>query len=176
MLKNLSLVLIQFYQKRISPKKGFSCAYRVHARGAGCSGFGKRAIQKHGFFLGLVLLRRRLAKCAWHAHQHVALPPLALGRNRILQGQGGFVDCDIPDCDMPSCGTPSCELPACKMPCKLTSIVPSGLLEHKAVGPCISGCDCTGCDSCGKKGRSREDKRLQVIQARRKAGNEKTGI
>lgn len=112
MLKTFALWSIALYQRYLSPRKGFGCAYRIHAGGAGCSGFGKRAIAKEGFFLGLVLLRRRLSKCAWHAERNSICAP---GRRpRALGSQGGFADCDCGGCDAPNCNTPDCDTPSCK--------------------------------------------------------------
>jgi len=110
-MKKLSLSAIGFYQRHISPYKGFCCAYRVHTGCASCSTLGFRAIQRFGFWRGIQVLRQRLLKCGI-AHRRYSAKPA------VLQRQGGFCDlsCDLP-CDfdfggaardvLSSCGPPS---------------------------------------------------------------------
>ena len=60
----LACWLIGLYQKYLSPRKGFRCAYRVrHRRRASCSQFARRAIERLGVLPGVRLLRRRFHKC-----------------------------------------------------------------------------------------------------------------
>ena len=63
-MKKMALSAISAYQRHLSPLKGYSCAYRLHAGGASCSAYGRRVIERHGVALGLALLRRRLFACA----------------------------------------------------------------------------------------------------------------
>lgn len=61
----LACWLIDLYQRYISPRKGFCCAYRVrHRRRDSCSQYAKRAIAKLGLLPGVRLLGRRFDKCA----------------------------------------------------------------------------------------------------------------
>ena len=60
--------LITQYQRHVSPRKGFRCAYGVLHRRDSCSRFGKRAIRRHGIAAGLRLLRRRFDHCRSAAH------------------------------------------------------------------------------------------------------------
>lgn len=62
-MKNIALVLIRFYQRFISPYKGFACAYRVHTGCASCSGLGYRAIRRYGVIAGIGLLKMRIHRC-----------------------------------------------------------------------------------------------------------------
>lgn len=62
-LSGLTIEMINLYQRRLSPLKGFSCAYRVARRRESCSQFAKRAISRCGVILGALLLRRRFRKC-----------------------------------------------------------------------------------------------------------------
>jgi putative component of membrane protein insertase Oxa1/YidC/SpoIIIJ protein YidD len=99
MLKRLALALIVLYQKHLSPRKGFSCAYRTCTGGPSCSAFGYRVIRRHGVRKGLTLLDARLDRCAdAHRYYSVAL--------RVPASQRG--SCDVP-CDGP-CDS-SCDLP-----------------------------------------------------------------
>jgi hypothetical protein len=58
-MRMLLLRLIRIYQVRISPRKGFHCAYRVRAQARSCSSFGFEAIERHGALVGLLLLLRK---------------------------------------------------------------------------------------------------------------------
>jgi putative component of membrane protein insertase Oxa1/YidC/SpoIIIJ protein YidD len=53
-VKTLLLTLIRLYQRHVSPRKGFACAYRVHTGCASCSHLGYRAIRRYGVWQGLV--------------------------------------------------------------------------------------------------------------------------
>ena len=66
MFRTAALYAIRMYQKYVSPHKGFSCAYRKHAKGLSCSGYGYKAIARKGTWVGLQLLQRRMDQCAWH--------------------------------------------------------------------------------------------------------------
>ena len=91
-MRTLLLALIRLYQRHLSPRKGYGCAYRLHCGGAGCSGLGWRAIRWKGAWAGLFLLRERLARCAAvHARAHPA--------RRLPAAQRG--DCDCGGCDTP---------------------------------------------------------------------------
>lgn len=93
-MRRLALAAIRFYQRRLSPRKGFCCAYRYHTGRAGCSELGFRAIRRYGLWRGLAVLRARLTRCSI-AHRRYTRHGLALG------AQAGFCDagCDLP-CDL----------------------------------------------------------------------------
>ncbi|MGI0488108.1 membrane protein insertion efficiency factor YidD [Pantanalinema rosaneae CENA516] len=55
--------LISFYQRQISPHKGFACAYRVLHGNESCSQYIKRTIQIHGLWQSLPLIRERFQAC-----------------------------------------------------------------------------------------------------------------
>jgi putative component of membrane protein insertase Oxa1/YidC/SpoIIIJ protein YidD len=61
--------LIELYQRHISPRKGFRCAYGVRTGRASCSKFGKRAIARTGLLAGVALLRRRFRRCHFASRQ-----------------------------------------------------------------------------------------------------------
>ena len=54
---------IDWYQRNVSPRKGFSCAYRVRWRGDSCSGEVKRAFERGGLFCGLAALPVQAGRC-----------------------------------------------------------------------------------------------------------------
>ena len=93
-MKRLALLLISFYQRHLSPRKGYCCAYRTLHGGSSCSHFGFRAIGRCGIFMGVLLLRRRFTKCS-AAFQ--ALPPRQ-SNLRGLQLQRGHCDLPVGDC------------------------------------------------------------------------------
>jgi putative component of membrane protein insertase Oxa1/YidC/SpoIIIJ protein YidD len=95
-MRALALPAIRFYQRRISPYKGFACAYRVHTGRASCSVLGYRAIRRFGLWRGLAILDARLHRCGVaHRRYGAATAP--------VRGS-----CDAP-CDLP-CG-PDGDLP-----------------------------------------------------------------
>ncbi|MBK8284124.1 MAG: membrane protein insertion efficiency factor YidD [Ahniella sp.] len=63
-MRRFALLLIRTYQRRLSPHKGFHCAYRSAGGSATCSQLGYRAIRRFGVWQGVALLRLRLARCA----------------------------------------------------------------------------------------------------------------
>ena len=93
-LTPLALLSIRYYQRYLSPFKGFSCAYRIHTGNASCSTFAARAIRRYGLIKGIFLLRQRLHACSRVYHQHHA-------HKFVPQTQRG--DCDVPchGCDVP---------------------------------------------------------------------------
>ena len=67
-LSPLACWLIALYQRHLSPRKGFRCAYGVlHGRDS-CSRFASRAIREHGLVTGVRLTRRRFEHCRSASH------------------------------------------------------------------------------------------------------------
>lgn len=58
-MKYLAILLIRFYRKFLSPLKGRACCRFVPS----CSSYALEAFRKRGFFAGLVLTVRRVARC-----------------------------------------------------------------------------------------------------------------
>ncbi len=63
-MKSFALLIIEIYQRWISPNKGFTCAHRACFGGSTCSVFGKRAVYKHGIVAGSKLIFRRFKSCS----------------------------------------------------------------------------------------------------------------
>jgi putative component of membrane protein insertase Oxa1/YidC/SpoIIIJ protein YidD len=100
-LRGLALVMIRFYQRFISPYKGFRCAYCAFTGNASCSALGYRAIRRFGAVRGVQVLRGRLVKCGV-AYRRYSVPTTTL-----LNREAGFCDCDPGGCDLPgSCDGP----------------------------------------------------------------------
>lgn len=75
MLQTVSLGLIGVYQRHLSPRKGYCCAYRASTGGRSCSSYGHAAIARAGLLRGLLLLRRRFRLCAAAALAHSTNQP-----------------------------------------------------------------------------------------------------
>jgi putative component of membrane protein insertase Oxa1/YidC/SpoIIIJ protein YidD len=106
-MRALLLAAIRFYQRRISPHKGFCCAYRAHTARASCSSLGLRAVRRYGALAGLAVLNRRLYLCGV-AHRRFS------SVMRPQRQQRGDCDCDLPcdsSCDLP--GPRSCPAGEC---------------------------------------------------------------
>lgn len=94
-MKALALFAIRLYQRHVSPRKGFRCAYRAHTGRASCSALGYRAIRRHGAWRGYALLRLRLDRCGALHRRH---RPVAWAG-----AQAGF--CDLPCDGLDAAGT-----------------------------------------------------------------------
>ncbi len=96
-MRTVILAAIGLYQRHLSPRKGYCCAYRTHTGKKSCSALGFRAVRRYGTILGFLVLRRRLYLCGVAYRRYADLPL----RPRPPRGQRG--DCD-PGCDMPCDG------------------------------------------------------------------------
>jgi putative component of membrane protein insertase Oxa1/YidC/SpoIIIJ protein YidD len=89
----LACWLIDLYQRYISPRKGFCCAYRVrHRRRDSCSQYAKRAIAKLGLLPGVRLLGRRFDKCAT-ACKTLRHEPKQRLKNDAARRRSSWADC-----------------------------------------------------------------------------------
>jgi putative component of membrane protein insertase Oxa1/YidC/SpoIIIJ protein YidD len=138
-MRRIVLAAIRFYQRHVSPYKGFSCAYHAHTGHASCSTLGYRAVRRKGVLAGLALIRQRTSLCGAvyrHHHHHRSTYP--------LHRQQGFCDlsCDLPcdaGCELPNLG---CNPKACNI---------------------LSCCDCGGCDWPDRKRRSSQTEKYVYI-------------
>ena len=62
-MKYLAIFFINFYQKCISPHKGFCCAHAALNKGDSCSNVIKNIIQKHGLWSSSHMIRSRFIEC-----------------------------------------------------------------------------------------------------------------
>lgn len=153
MMTWLAIKAINFYQKYISPYKGFRCAHGIATGEISCSGYGKKVIKKFGLFTGLKLLNRRFYDCSWHAKQLNKIKDFA--KDNVYKvyrpatgyrlNQGGFVDCDCGGCDAPSCDMPSCNVGDC---------IPDINCKKIDVCDALDFLDCF--DDCGSNKNSKE--------------------
>lgn len=76
-MQGIALGLIDFYQRRLSPHKGYRCAHRVYHGSVSCSEYGRQVIQARGLFAGLTLIAGSIQECrsAYAALQTSGEPP-----------------------------------------------------------------------------------------------------
>ena len=143
MVRALGIALIRFYQRHLSPRKGYCCAHRKLHGGASCSQFGLRVLESQSLLLFLPMMRRRFDRCADAAavlqtrheekeeerkRQSQGTPSCGEPANCHSAGPDPCVgfDCFFPTSNMPACdsleGLQSCD-----------------------VGGCDGGCDFGGC-------------------------------
>jgi len=134
-MRSIALPAIRFYKRRISPYKGFCCAYRTHLGRFSCSTLGFRAIRMYGVFKGLGVLRQRLKLCGVTHRRHQHSAPV---------GQRGSAPCDIP-CDL-TC-VPDCDLPS---------------LDCHGISRYFSCCDGCSCDWPERRKKTEDDKYVYI--------------
>jgi uncharacterized protein len=113
MFDRLALAAIGGYQRHLSPRKGFACAYRVAHGGTGCSGYAKQAIGTHGLIRATPLIRTRFSDCRDAAKE---LQEAKAQRKKDKWYDNACVHgCDCSGCDLPLRGcakadaTPNCD-------------------------------------------------------------------
>jgi uncharacterized protein len=123
------LLAIRFYQRWLSPLKGFSCAYRVHTGHASCSALGYRAVRKYGMFAAIALIKERTYRCGVAYRRYGA-------SHTLLKLQKG--ECDLGGCDIGGCDLPT--MAACDAPCDSSNpIVKNSCDVMRVFG---EGCSC----------------------------------
>lgn len=151
-MKTLLLAAIRAYQRHLSPRKGYGCAYRIHTGHCSCSNLGFRAVRRYGVWQGLAVLQRRLHLCGVAHRRYSPRPALSRGH-----AQRGFCDagCDAPGCDLPSCDLP-CHGDGCNH------------LPRLQCEGCLDACDCcSGCDWPTRK-KDEEEKWIHIPPQRRR--------
>lgn len=110
-MKKIALAAITFYQRFISPHKGFSCAFHAYTGKSSCSTYGYRAIARHGIFAGVMLIRRRLERCGDAYRKHARKRESTLRPSISRGSQAGFCDagCAAGACGASDMGACSCD-------------------------------------------------------------------
>jgi putative component of membrane protein insertase Oxa1/YidC/SpoIIIJ protein YidD len=76
--KMIVVFLISFYQRFLSPLKGFSCAYRVYHDSPSCSAYVKQVFLEQDFKVAIAMANQRFDECE--------------KANRLLQAQNEKVE------------------------------------------------------------------------------------
>lgn len=76
--KMIVVFLISFYQRFLSPLKGFSCAYRVYHDSPSCSAYVKQVFLEQDFKVAIAMANQRFGECE--------------EANRLLQAQNEKVE------------------------------------------------------------------------------------
>ena len=94
----LLLGAIAIYQRLVSPRKGYRCAYGVLHGGAGCSGAVRDAIQAHGWRRARRVARSRFRDCKLAAQvlraQSGMIANSTSSRNRRRRREASDCACD----------------------------------------------------------------------------------
>ena len=93
MLRHAGLALIEGYQRYISPRKRYRCAYGVLHGDGTCSSIGKRIMRESGFFGFFPMMRKQFAACTAAA---VMLEAKKQKEQSAEKEKGS--SCDGPDC------------------------------------------------------------------------------
>jgi len=117
-MKQICLLLIEFYQRIISPRKGFKCAHHALHRGPTCSNAVKSLIEEHGLIGAWPQIKARFKACRV-AYQAILDTPTSRPRSDIScdlpcdvsfadcspgnggSGGGSCTPCDLLNCDGP---------------------------------------------------------------------------
>lgn len=131
MLSRAALLGIHAYQRWLSPRKGYRCAYSVRHGGTGCSGYAKAAIRENGLLAAIPLVRARFADC------RAAFAEIRSEDNRRRKRSRWWHYADPTDCC--NCG-PSVQ--SCRFGGR-SGASDTGLCD---INPCDgNGCDCNPC-------------------------------
>ena len=113
----LALRAISFYQRFISPYKGFRCAYGHYNGCASCSKLAYRAIRMRGLRAGLGLLLQRFERCreVFERHREARVQgsmgttrkATSFGPGRLQRGFCDGLDCIPCDAD---CASAACDI------------------------------------------------------------------
>lgn len=63
-VRNLLILCIHWYQKYLSPRKGYSCAYRSLHHGESCSCYVKNILTEQNLLKSISLAKQRFSECA----------------------------------------------------------------------------------------------------------------
>lgn len=108
LIQPAALSAITFYQRFISPYKGFRCAHATLHKGDSCSQAVKKIIAKHGLWQSRPLIKERFAQCRLAAQQLHLGKVLSTSddeeeeRRRKRKEQAKDCGCDLADmgCDV----------------------------------------------------------------------------
>ncbi|NES97529.1 MAG: membrane protein insertion efficiency factor YidD [Desertifilum sp. SIO1I2] len=140
------------YQRYISPRKGFACAYRILHQDLSCSEYAKRAIAKHGLGDAIPLIHQRFQACK-QANQTLKTRFAQVG-DRPEDEENQTRPKKQPDRGVCALGSNDCQEPLCCEP--TSSILECGAegcgnessCPNDGCGDCTPDLDCSGVDCC----------------------------
>jgi putative component of membrane protein insertase Oxa1/YidC/SpoIIIJ protein YidD len=95
---------IGVYQRYISPRKGFCCAYRAHTGKRSCSAWGRTIVQKLGLIAFLAFLPAQFARCKQAYAKLLAQRQAGLNSpSKDDKRKGNTIDCN--PCDVVDAAT-----------------------------------------------------------------------
>ncbi|VAW70657.1 hypothetical protein MNBD_GAMMA09-3635 [hydrothermal vent metagenome] len=100
-LKTLPLLLIRLYQKYLSPRKGYCCAYGVLYQNGSCSERVSSIIQKHGLITGWSKIKNQFILCT-EAYEKIRRLD-KYKRNKKSKDEFKFDCCDPSSCEVINC-------------------------------------------------------------------------
>ncbi|MBE9029432.1 membrane protein insertion efficiency factor YidD [filamentous cyanobacterium LEGE 11480] len=168
---------VRKYQKHLSPRKGFSCAYTKLHGGPSCSAYFRELLSTKGFTQAIQPFQQRLQECH-QANLTIRASRIQTIRTNRIQANGEDDNpqrksnnpsnsdgnwCDVADCgcdifskDIGNCDTPDCGLGSCDSTgdCDILdscSDCDAGIcdIDDCGIGGCdVGDCDIGGCDGC----------------------------
>ncbi|WP_080765280.1 membrane protein insertion efficiency factor YidD [Vibrio owensii] len=99
-MSKLVLALIRFYQRYLSPHKGFRCAHAVYYGTDSCSAAISKMIQRKGVFSSYSGVQNQFERCR-HAHQRLQNGDSSRNRKRRKNNDSSCVTdmgCNSLDC------------------------------------------------------------------------------
>ncbi|MEQ1529821.1 MAG: membrane protein insertion efficiency factor YidD [Methylococcales bacterium] len=122
MLAHAADSAIGFYQRYLSPYKGFCCAYRAHTGGHSCSAYARIINRRLGAFALLRAMPRQFARCRAAYEALTKDPARTKPRNRQNKKSRWYDNCDCSGCNAIDCDVPinaPCKSHHCELPCDL---------------------------------------------------------
>ncbi|WP_434661163.1 membrane protein insertion efficiency factor YidD [Klebsiella sp. MISC125] len=121
-MNNLILKFIVFYQRVISPRKGYRCAYGALHHTQGCSGAVKEIIQQKGVIGGWGEIRQRFSDCRLAAETLQKQKPKDDPKRKKECDDCGLSGCDGQCCTYLPDSLPTIPLPDLECPCDCSSL------------------------------------------------------
>jgi putative component of membrane protein insertase Oxa1/YidC/SpoIIIJ protein YidD len=127
-MKVLYRLAIRGYQRRISPHKGYRCAYSVTHGGPGCSGAVLSILEENGLLRGWGLIKQRFHNCDSAAKERRDREERKKRDGKSGKGRCGLTNTLDTCMDVGDCFDGPCDGP-CDISTSLKAIV-SGVIKH----------------------------------------------
>ncbi len=92
LVQNFIVFAISIYQRYLSPKKGFSCAYRLHHHSESCSNYVKQLFVEQDLKTAIFLSEQRFQECSQIAKTSAAQQQVsqATSRSSLIGRRGAL--------------------------------------------------------------------------------------